>query len=134
VRTAYHDWFRDLIAPLRPNDATGYAEVRVDAATMRLAAEQLRDLWEREQVIVRRIDKDRLWSRVEAGCVTLGAAGTVGLACLAALPPIGVGVGVLGFAGWAINRWRTPKPSRSLGGASMFVSAHRHLPLQDWPS
>lgn len=127
MRTAYHDWFRDLVEPLRSAGATSPADLRIDAASMKLAAEQLRELWAREQAVVRKLAKDELWSRVEVSCATLGAAGTVGLACVAALPVVGAGAALLGFAGWAVNRWRAPKPARSLGGGAMFVAAQRRL-------
>jgi hypothetical protein len=125
-RAAYFDWFRDLIKPLRTGDAQ-FADVRLDRASLDEAERQLRELWVAEQRIVRRADKARMWTRVEVGCVTLGAAGSVGLACQAALPVIGAGAGLLAFAGWAIAKWQAPQAPFSLGGASMFVEARRRL-------
>ena len=129
MRSAYHEWFRDFIEPLRPGNEIDLTKIRVDPKSLKEAEERLRNLWSREKALVSRLDRDRTWSRVEAGCMSLGTAGTIGLACAAALPALGAGAALLAFAGWAINKWRTPKPPRSLGGASMFVEAHRKLDL-----
>jgi hypothetical protein len=127
MRTAYHDWFRGIASRLQQHDATTLADVSLDPASLREARRELGELWQREQATVRKADRDQLWSRVEVGTVSLSAAGAIGLACAAALPAVGVPVALLTFAGWAINKWRTPKPQRSLGGASMFVEAHKRL-------
>ena len=127
MRAAYHDWFRGLVEPLRSAEGADPGDLRIDPPSMALAKAELRDLWEQEKTLVRRLTRDRLWSRVEIGCVTAGAAGAVGLACIAALPVVGAGVAVLGFAGWAINKWRAPETARSLGGATMFVAAQGRL-------
>jgi hypothetical protein len=129
MRSAYHEWFRDFIEPLRPDKNAGLTEIHLDPKSLKEAEHQLTKLWAQEKAIVGKIDKGRVWSRVEVGCISLGTAGTVGLACAAALPVLGAGAALLAFAGWAINKWRTPKPPRSLGGASMFVQAHRRLDL-----
>lgn len=127
MRTAYHDWFRGIASRLQQHDVTTLADARLDPASLTEAQRELRELWEKEQATVRQADRERLWSRVEVGTVSLSAAGAIGLACAAALPAVGVPVALLTFAGWAINKWRTPKPQRSLSGASMFVEAHRRL-------
>jgi len=129
MRSAYHDWFRDFIEPLRVGSETDLTEIRVDPGSLKEAEKLLGTLWAREKAVVAKLDRDRVWTRVEIGCVSLGTAGTVGLACAAALPVLGAGAALLAFAGWAINKWCTPKPPRSLGGASMFVEAHRQLDL-----
>ena len=77
----------------------------------------------------KKVDKERWGSRVEFGCMSLGALGGIGLAVAAALPAIGVPVAILSFAGWAARRFTARQPPRSLSGASMFVDAQRHL---DW--
>jgi hypothetical protein len=127
MRTAYHEWFRGIASRLQQPDATTLADASLDPASLGEAGRELGKLWESEQATVRKADRDRMWSRVEVGTVSLSAAGAIGLACAAALPAVGVPVALLTFAGWAINKWRVPKPQRSLGGASMFVEAHRRL-------
>lgn len=131
MRAAYHDWFRNLLEPLRSPDTTSPVDLRIDIESMKYAAAELRDLWAQEQSVVRRFCRDRIWSRVEVGCVTLGVAGTVGLASVAALPAVGAGVALLGFTGWALNRWRAQRPARSLGGGAMFVTAQQRLGFID---
>lgn len=127
MRAAYFDWFRDRVEPLRTAAHESLTDLRLDPASIKFAEDELRQLWATEQKIVRRAKKKRVWSRVEISCTTLGAAGTVGLACAAALPVIGAGAALLAFAGWGIARWQAPRPSRNLGGASMFVEAHQRL-------
>src|SRR5260221_14763823 len=123
MRLAFHEWFRDFIEALRPGNEIDLTKIRVDPKSLTEAKERLRNLWSREKALVSRLDRDRTWPRVEVGCMSLGTAGTIGLACAAALPSLGAGAALLAFAAWAINKWRTPKPPRSLGGASMFVGA-----------
>ncbi|MFF4259763.1 hypothetical protein ACFY1L_52315 [Streptomyces sp. NPDC001663] len=128
MRAAYFDWFRDRVALLRTAAHESLADLRLDPGSVRIAEEELRTLWAREQKVVRKADKKRVWTRVEIGCTTLAAAGTTGLACAAALPVLGAGAALLSFAGWGIARWQAAGPDpRSLGGASMFVEAHRRL-------
>jgi hypothetical protein len=126
MRTAYHGWFRDVIEPLRPS-GVDLDDVRMNRAELEDAVRRLDGLWKQEQAIVGRRDRDDFWSRIEVGCVSLGAAGSIGLAALAALPAVGVGVAIVSFAGWTLNRWRQTRPPRSLGGATMYVEAERRL-------
>src|SRR5260221_13570756 len=114
MRLAFHEWFRDFIEALRPGNEIDLTKIRVDPKSLKEAEERLRSLWSREKALVSRLDRDRTWSRVEVGRMLLGTAGTIGLACAAALPALGAGAALLAFAGWAINKWRTPKPPRSL--------------------
>ncbi|WP_405863519.1 hypothetical protein [Streptomyces sp. NBC_00005] len=128
MRAAYFDWFRDRVARLRTAAHESLTDLRLDPGSVRIAEEELRTLWAREQKIVRKADKTRVWTRVEIGCTTLAAAGTAGLACATALPVLGAGAALLSFAGWGVARWQAAgSHPRSLGGASMFVEAHRRL-------
>lgn len=127
ARSAYFDWFRDFIEPLRAIDAAGLAEVTLDQGSFKLAQEKLHELWNNEVQIVRKGDRRRWFSRVEVGCVSVSAAASVGVAVAAALPVLGVGVAVLTFGGWAFGRLGRPDDPRSVGGATMFVQAQRQL-------
>jgi hypothetical protein len=128
ARHAYFTWFRDFIAPLRSGDLDRI-RAGLDPASIREAQKRLRELWAHEVAAAKAVDKKKWGSRVEFGCLTAGTLGGIGLAVGAALPVIGVPVAILSFAGWAARRFTDPPPPRSLGGASMFVDAQRHL---DW--
>jgi hypothetical protein len=128
ARVAYFEWFRDFIEPLRrANPEATLDQLKLDAGSMNVAKEQLNELWQREREVARRGDRARWFSRLEIACVSLGAAGSVGLALAAALPAIGVPVALASFVGWAAARRAKPKEPRNLGGASVFVDVHRRL-------
>ncbi|SNT63184.1 hypothetical protein SAMN05421812_11519 [Asanoa hainanensis] len=126
ARRAYFTWFRDFITPLRSDDPDR-VRAALDAASIAVARQRLRELWAHEIAIAKQVDKSRWGSRFEFGCMSAGALGGIGLAVVGALPGIGVSVAVLSFGGWAAKRFTTPKPARSLSGASMFVAAQRRL-------
>ena len=128
ARHAYFTWFRDFMEPLRIEDPDA-VRTHLDRASINLAQNQLRQLWAQEVAAAKKVDKERWGSRVEFGCMSLGALGGIGLAVVAALPAIGVPVAILSFAGWAARRFTAQQPPRSLSGASMFVDAQRRL---DW--
>lgn len=121
IRTAYHDYFRELMAKVAGD---GLADKTINPMTLEWARDQLATLWTREREFTA---KDRRWSRVETGVVTTSALGSVGVALTAAIPPLAAGVAVLGFAGWAIGKWARDDPEPTLSGASMFVEAERKL-------
>ena len=114
--------------PLRIGDPDR-VRTHLDPGSIIEAQNQLRELWKQEVAAAKKVDKERWGSRVEFGCMSLGALGGIGLAVVAALPAIGVPVAILSFAGWAARRFTAPQPPRSLSGASMFVDAQRRL---DW--
>jgi hypothetical protein len=114
--------------PLRIGDPHA-VRTHLDRASIDLAQDQVRELWVREVAEAKKVDKERWGSRVEFGCMSLGALGGIGLAVAAALSAIGVPVAILSFAGRAARRFTARQPPRSLSGASMFVDAQRHL---DW--
>jgi hypothetical protein len=128
ARHAYFTWFRDFMEPLRSGDPDK-ARTRLDPKSIIEAQNRLRQLWAQEVAAAKKVDKERWGSRVEFGCMSLGALGGIGLAVVAALPAIGVPVAILSFAGWAARRFTAQQPPRSLSGASMFVDAQRRL---DW--
>lgn len=126
MRAAYHAYFRELLGKLI-GDGDDLDDVRVDPATMRWAQDELQGLWARERALVAASQSAERWRRLELGCVTVGTLGAVGLALAAAMPVVGVGAGLLSFAGWAVNQHRRPPPKPQLGGASMFVEAWQRL-------
>lgn len=126
ARRAYYAWFRDFITPLRGGSPTD-ALPGLDPASMALMQDRLRELWQQEMAAARRVDKARWGTRIELGCMSVGTAGGIALAALAALPAIGVPVAALSFIGWAARRFTDAPPPRSLSGASMFVDAQRRL-------
>jgi hypothetical protein len=127
MRTAYHDWLRDVLEPLRTEGAWTLEGLRLDPLSLTEARQSLETLLEEEKKLVLGADRRRFWTRVESSVVTLGTAAGVGLALASTLPLIGAGAVLLPFAGWAVNKWQTPKETRSLGGASLFVEAQRRL-------
>lgn len=130
ARKAYFTWFRNFIEPLRSSEATTLEELKLDPGSLTLAEMELRKLWEEERRIARRGDRAKWFSRLEIACMTVGTAGSVGLAAAtAAVPAVSVPLALLAFAGWTVARWNKPRTARSLGGATMFVDAQRHL---DW--
>lgn len=128
ARHAYFTWFRDFITPLRSGDPE-QIHTSLAPASITEAQNRLRQLWAQEVAAAKQVDKEKWGSRVELGCMSAGALAGIGLAALAALPAVGVPVAFLSFAGWAARRFTAIPPPRSLGGASMFVDAQRHL---DW--
>ena len=128
ARHAYFTWFRDFITPLRSGDPDR-VRASLDPASIIQAQNRLRELWADEVAAAKEVNKERWGSRVEFGCMSVGALGGIGLAVAAALPAIGVPVAILSFAGWAARRFTAPQPPRSLSGASMFVDAQRRM---DW--
>lgn len=127
ARVAYFEWFRQFMKPLLAEDVD-LAKARIDAPSLTLAQNRLRELWDDELKIIKRADRARWFSRIEIGCVTLGTAGTVALAAAAALPAVGVPAALLTFAGWSVARLgKKPDPEHALGGASLFLNAHRRL-------
>jgi hypothetical protein len=49
MRSAYHDWFRDFIEPLRVGSETDLTEIRVDPGSLEEAEKRLRTLWTGEK-------------------------------------------------------------------------------------
>jgi hypothetical protein len=127
ARYAYFTWFRDFLEPLRSNDPN--KENSLNAASITVIKEKLRELHAQEVDAAKRVDRKRWGSRVEFGCVTASAVGAIGLAAVSSLPALGVGVGVLSLGGWAAKRLTENADPRTLSGASMFVDAQRRL---DW--
>jgi hypothetical protein len=127
MRTAYHDWLRDVIEPLRTEGAWSLEDLKLDPSSLKEAQDRLNTLWEQEKKLVLRADRRKFWTRVEVSVTTLGTAAAVGLAIAGALPLIGAGAVLLPFAGWAMSKWQLPNESRNLGGASIFIEAQRRL-------
>ena len=109
ARHAYFTWFRDFMEPLRGGNQEK-VRTRLDHASIIEAQNRLRELWAQEVAAAKAVDKERWGSRVEFGCMSLGALGGMGLAAAAALPAIGVPVAIMSFAGWAARRLTAPQP------------------------
>ena len=126
AKRAYYTWFRDFISPFRGGPPTE-ALPGLDAASISLMQDRLRELLRQEVAAAKRVDKARWGKRIELGCMSVGTVGGIGLAALAALPAVGVPIAALSFIGWAARRFSDPPPPRSLSGASMFLDAQRRL-------
>jgi hypothetical protein len=127
MRTAYHDWLRDVLEPLRTDAAWKLEDLRLNAPVLKEARDSLSTLLQQEKKLVLRADRRKFWTQVESSVVTLGTAAGVGLALASPMSLLAAGAALLPFAGWAVNKWQTPKDKRSLGGASLFVEAQRRL-------
>jgi hypothetical protein len=123
ARTAYHDWVRAFIAPLRAKEAR-----TIDAASLEEARGQLERLIIREQHAVKANARTKAWNWAVQGVAILG----LGLTTAKTIVEGGdaLGLAELGASGIGLVAAHLAKPDPGRGqltGASMFVTARRGL-------
>lgn len=127
ARSAYHQWLRDFVEPLR-RGGESLEELRLDPASLRLAQERLEQLVADEHGVVKTLTARRAWKRTEWAMTVVGFGLSAATALINPLAGLGVASSVAGFAGWAAGtKSQAPDAGRPLNGASMFLAAERQL-------
>lgn len=125
-RAAYHDFLRDTVSRLQ-RPGMDLDEVRLDAASFRLAKDKLERLLRALESEVAGDAKRSRWTIVEWAVTAVGVAATIGLACTQPLAGIGVLGPMFGFGGWIAGKQATTPEPRPLNGAALFVTGSDKL-------
>jgi hypothetical protein len=131
-RHAYHNWMRSFVAPLRAQGQP-LADVVLDPSSLQLAEQRLGELYTAQRSILGEQEIKKWWQRTEWAAMVISVAVAVGLAAVTPFAPIAIAGGLIGFGGWVAGKkgaYEQPPSPDSLGGASMFVTAHKQLGWQ----
>ncbi len=131
-RHAYYDWMRSFVAPLRVQGQP-LADVVLDPGSLQLAKQRLGELNAAQRTILGEQEIKKWWQRTEWAAMVISVGVAVGLAAVTPFAPIAIAGGLIGFGGWVAGKkgaYEQPPSPDSLGGASMFIAAHKQLGWQ----